>query len=67
MEFWGFIRHNGVLASTDHVAGKPFGAFVVIDEDFIEREGFDFGIRFCVEGLFAIGDRMFVDDSDGKV
>ena len=68
MEFWGFVGHNGAFAGADHIAGKAFGAFVKIDENFVEvGEGFELFVGSFVEGHWTIGDGVVVDNGEGEV
>ena len=36
LEFWCFVGHNDILTGADEIAGETFGAFVEIDDDFVE-------------------------------
>ena len=57
-----------MFASADEIVGEAFCAFVVIDDDFVEvGEGVDFAVRCLVEGVWTVGDGMFVDNRDGEV
>ena len=68
LEFWRFVRHNGVFAGADHITGKTLGAFVVIDDDFVEVfDVFEFLARFVIESFRAVGDCVLVDDCESKI
>ena len=57
-----------MLAGADKIAGEAFGAFVEVDKDFVEvSDGFNLGVRGCVERVWAIGDSVIVDDGERKV
>lgn len=67
-ELWCVGRHDDMFAGANEVASEAFGAFVVIDDDFVEvGEGFDFLIALFVEGAWTVGDGVLVDDRNGEV
>lgn len=42
LELWGASGHDDGFASADEIAGKTIGAFLLVDENFIEvRDGFE--------------------------
>jgi hypothetical protein len=54
-----------MLAGTNKVASEASGAFVEIDDNFIEViEGLDLGARLVVKGLWAVSDSMLIDDGE---
>ena len=57
-----------MLAGTDEVAGKAFGAFVVVDDDFVEvLNSFELFVTLFIKSAWTVSDSMFVNDGDGEV
>ena len=57
-----------MLAGTDEVAGKAFGAFVVVDDDFVEvLDSFELFVALFIESAWTVSNSMFVNDGDGEV
>lgn len=68
LEFWSVGRHDDMLAGTDEVAGKAFGAFVVVDDDFVEvLDSFEFFVTLFIKSAWTVSNSMFVNDGDGEV
>lgn len=68
LKFWGVGRHDDMLAGTDEVAGKAFGAFVVVDDDFVEvLDGFELFVALFVKGAWTVSNSMLIDDGNGEI
>ena len=68
LKLWRFVGHNDMFAGADEVAGEAVGAFVEIDDDFVEIvEGLELSARGVVESLWAVSDGVLVDDRESKI
>ena len=68
LEFWGAGGHDDGFAGADEIAGEAFDTLGWVDEDFVEvGNRFEFGAGDFVEGVWAVGDSVFVDDAEGEI
>ena len=68
LELWRSVGHDGAFAGADHIASETFGAFVEIDDDFVDvRESLKLFIGSFIEGHWAVSNGVVVNYSECEV
>lgn len=68
LELWSAGGHNDCFAGADQITGEAFGALGWVDENLVDiRNRLEFSARSFVESLWAISNRMLVDNAEREV
>jgi hypothetical protein len=68
LEFWSAGGHDDGFAGADEVAGEAFDTLGWVDENLVDIcNSLEFGARSFVESLWAVSNRMLVNNTEREV